>query len=155
MHDERKDKRKNLLYYLQVTDADTGKGIGRAVDISRTGLKLCSHDPISKAVEFNFTIDLPKAWHHEEPLTFKAESKWTKRDINPELFVTGFEFKDMEEVGQYIVDRLLSSASFSDNNEDDRDDSNRVTSDEDGIQAISELLDKADKILSRDKTTKL
>ena len=112
MEQERKNTRKNLLYYLGVKDKKTGEMIGRTVDISTGGIRICSRDPISRATEFNFSIDLPKAWHDEKPLSIKARALWTRKDVNPELYVTGFTFGKVTAAGQQKINRLMNAASF-------------------------------------------
>lgn len=145
--EERRYDRKNLLYYLRVKDGNTGKSLGRAVDISRGGMRLCSQDPISEAIEFNFTVDLPKSWYNDKPLTFKAKSVWCRRDVNPDLFVSGFTFEDISLTGLAKIERLLSAASFPDSFEANEGYARRSADTEAIISSIENHVDRAEEIL--------
>ncbi len=146
--EERKSRRKNLLYYLKVRDAKTGETIGRAIDISRGGIRLCGRDPISEAVKFDFSVDLPKSWYNDRPLTFKAKSLWTAKDINPDLYVTGFSFEDISLTGLAKIDRLMSAASFPESFEANEGLESRTAEAQSLIDSIEDHVDRAEAVLA-------
>ncbi|MEZ5360132.1 MAG: PilZ domain-containing protein [Candidatus Zixiibacteriota bacterium] len=146
--EERRYERKNLLYYLQVKDTKTGKAVGRAVDISRGGIRLCSTDPISRAIEFNFTVDLPKSWYNDKPLEFKAKSLWCRKDVNPDLYVSGFTFEDISLTGMAKIDRLMSAASFPTSFEANEGVEHRSAETEAVINSIESHVERAEKIIN-------
>lgn len=145
--EERRYNRKNLLYYLQVKDTKTGRQVGRAIDISRGGIRLCTSDPITKATRFDFSLDLPKSWYNDKPLNFKAKSLWCRQDVNPDLYVSGFSFEDISLTGLAKIERLLSAASFPDSFEANEGVELRTANAESIIQSIENHVDRAEEIL--------
>lgn len=98
--EQRKLKRKQLVYYLKVSDVDSGNQLGRLVDITEEGLMLISSDPISTGVVFRMELDLPDQEKRTEKLEFEARSIWSKKDVNPNYYDTGFKFVRIS--GEYV-----------------------------------------------------
>jgi len=82
-------RRRHLIYYLRVWDADTQKMLGHIVDITPEGLMLISDQPI----ELNKKFNLEMQWQDEgetRRISFSAESRWSHKDINVRFYDTGF-----------------------------------------------------------------
>ena len=91
MAEKRKHRRANLVYNLEVYDLDTKQCVGHLVDISLGGFKMVSESQIETGKDYQFRIYLPED-HSKEYLSIKGRSCWSKTDINPDYFASGFCF---------------------------------------------------------------
>ena len=104
--EQRKMKRRHLIYYLEAVDRDTDQPLGFLVDITTKGIMLMSETPIETQKMFHLKILLKTDLSEKKYLNFDAKSKWCKKSINSEIYDTGFElinidiseFKEIEEI---------------------------------------------------------
>jgi hypothetical protein len=104
--EQRRMKRRHLIYYLEAIDRGTGKLIGFLVDITTEGIMLMSKTPIETGKIFQLRILLKTDLSEKKYLNFDAKSKWCEKSINTEIYDTGFElinkdisdFREIEEV---------------------------------------------------------
>jgi len=104
--EQRKIKRRHLIYYLEAVDRDTGQPLGFLVDITTKGVMLMSETPIEIEKMFQMKILLKTDLSAKKYLNFDAKSKWCKKSVNSEIYDTGFElinadisdFKEIEEI---------------------------------------------------------
>ncbi|MFH1148603.1 MAG: PilZ domain-containing protein [Pseudomonadota bacterium] len=112
MLEKRKEKRKNLLYYLPVVDRNTGEQMGHLVDITRNGMMLISKEPIEKGLMFQIKIELQAIVSGHTQLEFDVESRWNSRDVNPDFFDTGFRFMNIDARTTGLIEGLISEHGF-------------------------------------------
>jgi len=109
---QRVGERKNLIYYLKVTDTESGLPIGHAVDISKRGFMLTASTPIEPQVGFQLRLLLPTemkgSWH----LGFSATSRWCQPDENPDYYNVGFQFNAITPDGAKIIGQLIEDYCF-------------------------------------------
>lgn len=110
--DKRKLKRRHLIYYLKIFDQRKGSLLGHLGDITFRGILLVSEKTIKIDKVFHLKMELPNK--KAENFKFDAVCRWCKRDINPDLFASGFEFLDLspETIGK--IRTLISSLGFQD-----------------------------------------
>lgn len=113
MQEKRKLKRWHLIYYLQVRDRHTSKAIGHLIDLNEEGMMLLSEAPLERDRIFHLQMTLPEEigmsnWE------FDAKSLWSKPDINPNLYTTGFHLLNVlpEDVG--TIECLIDDYGFRD-----------------------------------------
>lgn len=111
---ERLLKRRSLIYYLAVHDADNGALVGHLVDITTDGLKLIAPVPIAPDSVFRLRLTLPEHYFDERELIFLARSRWHSRDINPDFYTTGFSFEEIDERTQDLISGLVNLYGFND-----------------------------------------
>ena len=92
MDERRKHKRRNSIFYIKVYDKETGKIVGRLVDITTGGMMLVSEKPIEIGTVADFRMPLPEKIRNIEEISFNAQSVWNGPDVNNEFFDTGFQF---------------------------------------------------------------
>ena len=114
MIEHRRLKRRHLLYYLRVTDRDSGAPVGNLVDITREGLMLVTHQPLEPGRTHRMRLHLPPDVLPDNHLDIDAESVWTRPDVNPDLHVTGFRFLDLTIIGRQAIDQLIDEFAFRD-----------------------------------------
>jgi hypothetical protein len=107
VEEKRKIERRHLFYYLAVIETKTGKRIGHAVDISNAGVMLISEEPIKTNTIFSLRMFLPENIGGSRNLEFSAESRWCKKDVNPDFYITGFQLIDIPEAGIPVIERLI------------------------------------------------
>ena len=109
---KRSTERKNLVYYLQVTNRDTEQTIGHAVNISSHGFMLTAGDPIAPNTPLHLKLFLPKEIQGSRYFEFSATSRWCRLDENPDYHNTGFQFKQLSTVGEKVIRDLIDKYCF-------------------------------------------
>jgi len=109
---KRVGERKNLIYYLKVTDTTLNKPIGHAVDISNHGFMLTAGRPIEPNVLFQLKLLMPAEMNGSWHLDFAATSRWCQPDENPEYYNVGFQFAEVAPEGAKIIDELIKNYCF-------------------------------------------
>ena len=107
MSDKRFLKRKKSIFYLKVEDYVSGKEIGRLVDITDLGFRIITGSSVATGKELVLTIELPEAFEGREQILFKATCMYNTKDVNPDYYSAGFQFKDIT-VGERNVIFWLS-----------------------------------------------
>jgi len=82
-------KRHQLPYYLQVFNRMTDQPIGYIGNISADGLLLISHLPMLVGGHFDLRIKIPTEAGIES-IDFAATCQWSRRDISPDSYDSGF-----------------------------------------------------------------
>ena len=108
MPEKRKHRRANLVYYLKVYDLATEQYIGHLVDISLGGFMMISESQIIPGSDHHFSIYLPED-HSQKLFTVKARTCWSKADINPDYFASGFCFIALSLESIKLIQMLIRS----------------------------------------------
>jgi hypothetical protein len=108
MRERRQIKRQPTRHRLNVRDADTGRILGRLVDITVCGLLLVSSRPLAAAERFRLRIPLPILVQGRGEIEITAESVWTEPDRNPRYHRIGFRIPDVGGVEAYAIETILS-----------------------------------------------
>lgn len=101
--ERRKFKRRYLMYYARVFDKRTGRVIGYVVDLTQEGLMLISEEPVEPNTRFRLRMDLPEDLSEKKFLDFEAESRWCKKDMDPNFYAIGFH---MEETAPEVLETI-------------------------------------------------
>ncbi|MDH5654318.1 MAG: PilZ domain-containing protein [Spirochaetia bacterium] len=114
MEQKRSLKRRHLIFFLNVYNSDTGKLMGHLVDINKEGMMLVSEDQIPVNQDFNLKIRMPVEKDNPDFLEFQAQSLWSKNDVNPVFYDTGFQFKDVSVHSSLKVAEIIKEFGFND-----------------------------------------
>ena len=109
---ERIMKRKELVFYLDVVNTETGESIGRLVDLTTRGCKVVNREGFELRVTMPLSILLPDDRYGMRSLCFNAISRWTRPDVNPEYLVTGFEMIRLGSGERKVVRKLMDQFGF-------------------------------------------
>lgn len=112
--DKRRQKRRHLLYYLEIFDVNADVLLGHIVDITNEGLMMVTKDPVETDVVFNLEMALPERTKGKEYVVFEARSIWCKPDVNPDLYGVGFQIVKVEDKEAEIIEGLTTSEWFQD-----------------------------------------
>jgi hypothetical protein len=107
-------KRRHLIYYLRVFDTQSEKLLGHVVDITTKGILLMSEKALPLNTTFNLNMILPEETWNVEKISFDAETLWSKQDVNPDFYVTGFQFKNIAPKNVQLVKHLIEQFGFRD-----------------------------------------
>ena len=112
---QRVKKRRHLIYYLDVVDSDDSS-IGRVVDITTGGLLVVSNtnyeDGIVKDVKVKLDNDIMGGFTTDLEVTL--ESRWSKQDVNPNYYITGFSFVNLTLDQTKLIDQIIGAIGFRD-----------------------------------------
>ncbi|MFC1813707.1 PilZ domain-containing protein [Thermodesulfobacteriota bacterium] len=109
---KRISERKNLVYYLKVTDTVTNQPMGHAVDISNQGFMLIVSKPIEPESLFQLQMFLPEEIQGSRSFEFSAMSRWCQKDENPDYYNVGFQFATVSTEGAQFINRLIEKYCF-------------------------------------------
>lgn len=105
-------KRRHLVYYLEVYDAESRQLLGHLVDITIAGLKLVSRQPIPVNRDYSLEMLLPTGYFPQHTIRFQARSLWSSNDINPDFYDTGFAAPDFNLRAKDIIYDLVEQLGF-------------------------------------------
>lgn len=91
---QRRIERHQLPYYLKVFNRVTDKPMGYIGNISREGLMLISPWPMLVLAEFDMRLKIPGREGQQHYIDFSATCRWTREDVTPGSFDSGFELAD-------------------------------------------------------------
>jgi len=103
--------RHELIYYLKVTDRQTGLEFGRLGDIHLEGLLLFTQEPLSEQAVYELTLELPKTLAISEgysELPFQAQVLWNRPGSTLcNYYYNGLRFLDLDNKAKKVI-RLLT-----------------------------------------------
>lgn len=111
--DRRRLSRHNLIYYLEVFNTETGELAGRVVDLNQEGLMLISKSQPATGATYQLEMQLPREVMANQKLAFSAECRWSKVDVNPDFFVSGYKIDEMNQDGAPVIVSLAREFGFS------------------------------------------
>jgi hypothetical protein len=114
MIEEREHRRRFIEPYLKVSYADSGYELGRAVDISSDGLRICGREPIQTNRTLIIRLSFPADSRGREAMIFNVEVVWCARANNADLYHTGVRFLDPTWKQAELIDNLLEIAAGED-----------------------------------------
>jgi hypothetical protein len=112
--DNRKLKRRHLIYYLRVYDAVNEQLIGHLVDVTTEGMMLISELPIPTNKTFTFRMILPDEILSKPDIVIEARSIWCKKDVNPDFYATGLTILKIDPDDLVVIDSLIRKYGFND-----------------------------------------
>lgn len=111
--DRRKLERKFLVVYSRVFDRKTGKVIGYLSDLTVKGAMVIGEHHLGQGEDYQLRIDLPESPEFTKShLDINAKSVWSKPDIDPVFFNTGFEFSEISSEDAKIIQRMIELYEF-------------------------------------------
>ncbi len=110
--EQRRFDRKQLFYYLKVYHQTTNELVGYLGDISTEGLMIFSKQTVSLNSDYKFTINLDEELEMNDKLIVEARSLWQEKDANPEYFIIGFKYIDMDQENLDLVKYLIKKYGF-------------------------------------------
>jgi hypothetical protein len=107
MEDYRHRPRKNTPHLVNAINLDSGKTMGRIVDITADGMMVVTKDRIIPGKIYNFRIILPVMVHHRTDVTLEAKAIWTDEDSNPNFNKVGFKFINLPGEEGFLLEDVM------------------------------------------------
>jgi hypothetical protein len=114
MEERRRLHRRHILFYSRVFDRKTGVFLGYLGNMNEGGLMIISEEPIPVDETFLLRIDLPEDIYSTTVLNFEAKSVWSRKDIDPNFYNTGFQLVEITEEGKEIINQIVEDYGFRD-----------------------------------------
>ncbi|MEN8257525.1 MAG: PilZ domain-containing protein [Thermodesulfobacteriota bacterium] len=107
-------KRRQLVYYLKLYDNESGELVGNVVDITTRGCKIISGEPLPEEKNMALRLDLPEGLYSLKTIIMKGKTLWSRPDVNPDFYVTGFEVPRLGAEERKTVRQLIEQTAFND-----------------------------------------
>ena len=111
---KRRLKRRHLIYYLRIYDKMSGELIGHLVNITTEGIMVISESPSRVGAEFECKMLLPAEVDGTREISFHAKSLWSRRDVNPDFYATGFQISGGDSKDFRLIKLLIDEFGFQD-----------------------------------------
>lgn len=110
MFDERNADREALIYNLRVFDVITNRVIGYVEDISVSGARLLSEEPIAAKKMSRYRLELPKFYEGKRSVEFSAVTTWSQGDdCNRNFCDCGVRFVDLDPLERERISQLIGA----------------------------------------------
>lgn len=107
MRERRQKDRYQLMFHVQVVDADTDDPVGYLVDISHGGMMLASEEPLEIGRRYRMRVPLPIAYLGYREIRLDAIAAWTAPSLHPAFHRTGLRDLELEPAQREVLDRLV------------------------------------------------
>jgi len=115
MPEQRHQKRRHLIYYLEVFDRETKQQVGHLADLTLEGLLLLTQKKLDPGDKLDLDIRLPQVPGLEtDTLVVKATVRWSGLDKNPALCCVGCELEPLDAKDEAVIDLLFRLVGFED-----------------------------------------
>lgn len=105
-------ERWHLIYYLRVFDKSTGGLLGHVVDINEEGVMLVGPNPLPVDRNYDMSMEVPGDNGDSSKIEFCGKALWSRSDINPDFYDTGFELYEMDADTVVKVQKLIDDLHF-------------------------------------------
>lgn len=111
-NEQRKSKREQTIFYLEVFDAEIEQVLGRVVDMTADGVMLIHEHPLAVNRIYQLRIMLPRELAGSSQLQFKAECRWCRKSVNEQFFDAGLRITDISAEDGLRVKMVMKYYSF-------------------------------------------
>lgn len=112
MNERRRLPRKYLVIYSRVMDRSSGRVIGYLSDMSIGGMMLIGELAFEVGALMHLRLDLPETMLTRDHIDLDARVAWSKQDIDPAFYNTGFEFNDLPQQDEQIINQVIELYEF-------------------------------------------
>lgn len=112
--EKRRLKRHSSIYYLEVFDQDTGKLLGRMVDMTTEGFMLIHEASLPVDAVFNCRMALPAELLGRTEIFFEGACRWCRRAVNGDLYEAGFRLEKVDPDDVEVIEMLIRHFAFND-----------------------------------------
>ncbi len=107
MEDYRHRPRKNTPHVVKAFDAETGRYLGRAVDITADGMMIVTGRHYTVGRLFRLRVILPIMVQHKTDVSIDARVIWCEADSNPNYFKTGLQFVNLPGEDGFLLEDVM------------------------------------------------
>ena len=107
MEDYRHRPRKNTPHLVNAINVETGRTLGRIVDITADGMMVVTKERVVPGTIFNFRIILPVMVHHRTEVGLEAKAVWVDEDPNTKFNRIGFKFINLAGEEGFLLEDVM------------------------------------------------
>lgn len=107
MVDYRHRPRKNTPHNVKALDEETGRVLGRVVDITADGMMLVGQTEVIPGRRFQMRINLPVMVRHRTDISVEARVVWCNQDKNPSFYKIGFQFLNLGGEDGFMLEDVM------------------------------------------------
>jgi hypothetical protein len=111
MDNRRRQHRKYLTYFSQVSDRESGMMLGYLVDLTTGGALMIGNYPLDINVIYQLRVELPDGFDSQTEMTFDAKAVWVQPDVEPEFYRIGLQLIEIEPRDLVLLEKLLTKYS--------------------------------------------
>lgn len=113
MQERRKQPRKELMSYSQVFNLYNGQLVGYLGDINLLGAMVIGDEPLEVNAPLTISIQLPELTGIKATrLAMPVRVAYCKKDLSPEYFNIGLEFKLITDNQRKIIEAVIENYEF-------------------------------------------
>jgi hypothetical protein len=113
LREQRTLARRDLIYYLKITDRETGVELGRVGDIHTEGMLVLSLAPLPPGLFYHAAIALPDSLAEAvllKELPLRCETVWSRPGPkNANFHETGVRFIASKKPQRLIIEKIIDS----------------------------------------------
>ena len=106
MSDGRQNVRKKTSDYYIVYNRVTDEMVGRVLDLSESGAMMITAKEMPVPVQLQCRMHLPDRINGKPVVVFDVESKWCRKNTRFDWYETGYQFVNISEEAQGIINKL-------------------------------------------------
>ena len=107
MLENRKHKRRHLIYYLAVMEQETDTNIGFVMDVTKQGIMIMSSMPLTVGKIYHLKMLVNEEDAELKYLYFDASSRWCRQSSDSDFYDTGFELLNLEQDAFIEIDAII------------------------------------------------
>ncbi len=112
MLDQRLKRRRSTVFYMKVHDTATNRLAGFLADITTSGMKLVSEEPLALGATYRLQLDLPDTVTEPRVIDLKAKTVWSRYEESFGFYDIGLEFLEISENGRQTIENPLAEYLF-------------------------------------------
>lgn len=113
MQERRRQPRKDLMSFSQVYDVQSGKLVGYLGDLNLIGAMVISDQTVEVNADLTISIQLPELPNlREETMILPTRVAWCQKDLSPEYYNVGLEFKIVTDKQKAIIEGIMENYEF-------------------------------------------
>ena len=102
------------MSYLKICYRETDIELGRVVDITTEGMRLCGEEPIQTDRTLTFRLAFPITSRKKSEIVFDADVIWCRKAKNYGLYDTGIKLKNLSPEKVEIIEDFMEKSSCED-----------------------------------------
>ena len=114
MENKRQHERMHVVAYLKVRERETDQTLGRVVDITSQGMRLCSRRPLQPGSHTSFKVTFPDMDGAGVEIDFMAEVIWCNRATFPGYYDAGVQLQRLSINDEEAIECFIENARFED-----------------------------------------
>jgi len=112
MENKRQQDRYRCMAYCGVYDISNENHLGILIDLSLSGLRVMGEEKLRSGKIFNLRLEMPKRVNDSTIIYLSAKCNWSNKSEEPNFYVSGFEFENIEDYTKKQIEANLQSSVF-------------------------------------------